>query len=71
MLLKELRQQIVDIGRGIYDNRLVNYADGNISARDPETNLVAVKPSGVPWHKLTMEDVAVIDVNENAVETRP
>lgn len=68
LLLQDLREQIVEAGMYLYHAHLVGFADGNISARDPETNLVAVKPSGVPWPKIRAEDVVIVDVNENVVQ---
>jgi ribulose-5-phosphate 4-epimerase/fuculose-1-phosphate aldolase len=68
MLLKELREAVVEAGQFLYDARYVGFADGNVSARDPETNLVAVKPSGIPWPKIRVEDVAIIDVDGNMVD---
>jgi L-ribulose-5-phosphate 4-epimerase len=68
MLLKELREQVVEAGHFLYDARYVGFADGNVSTRDPETNLVAIKPSGVPWPKVTVEKVAIIDLDGNMVD---
>ncbi len=65
MLLQEYREQVVEYGRYLYEAHLVGFADGNISARDPESNLVAIKPSGIPWPQIKTEDVAVIDVDGN------
>ncbi len=65
MLLENLREEVVEFGRYLYEAHLVGFADGNISARDPETNLVAVKPSGIPWPKITPKTVTVIDVEGN------
>ena len=68
MLLKELREEVVEAGHFLYDAHYVGFADGNVSVRDPESNLVAVKPSGIPWPVIKPEDVAVIDVDGNMVE---
>jgi L-fuculose-phosphate aldolase len=68
MLLQNLREQVVEYGRYLYDAHLVGFADGNISARDPESNLVAVKPSGIPWPRIATKDVIVIDVDGNVVD---
>jgi len=68
MLLKELREQVVEVGMALYDFRLVGLSDGNVSARDPETNLVAVKPGGFTWNKLRPEDIVIVDLDGNVVE---
>jgi ribulose-5-phosphate 4-epimerase/fuculose-1-phosphate aldolase len=68
MQLKELRERVVEVGLTLYDFRLVGISDGNVSARDPETNLVAVKPAGFNWKTLRAEDVPLVDVDGNLVE---
>jgi len=68
MLLKELREQVIEAGMALYNFRLVGLSDGNVSARDPETNLVAVKPSGFTYPKIGLEDVIIVDLEGNVVE---
>jgi L-ribulose-5-phosphate 4-epimerase len=41
---------------------------GNASARDPETNLVVTKPSGVDFDDLTPENLVVVALDGNVVE---
>jgi len=47
MLLPELRQIVCDLHAALPQNNLVAWTSGNISARDPQTGLVVIKPSGV------------------------
>lgn len=68
MLLQEYREQVVEFGRYLYEAHLVGFADGNISARDPESGLVAVKPSGIPWPKIGTKEVIVIDVDGKVMD---
>ena len=68
MQLKELRERVVEVGLTLYDFRLVGISDGNVSARDPETNLVAVKPAGFNWKTLRPGDVTIVDVDGNVVD---
>jgi L-ribulose-5-phosphate 4-epimerase len=68
MLLQEYREQIVEFGTYLYEAHLVGFADGNISARDPESGLVAVKPTGIPWPKIGLEQVTIIDVNGKIID---
>lgn len=35
---------------------------GNVSVRVPDTELVAVSPSSVPYHTLTNEDIVIVDL---------
>lgn len=47
---------------------LVTWTSGNVSARDPETGLVVIKPSGVMYEDLRPEDHVVLDLEGNVVE---
>ena len=41
---------------------------GNVSARDAESGLIVIKPSGVPYEAMKAEDMVVVDVDGNTVE---
>ena len=49
---------------------LVVWTGGNVSVRDPETGLVAIKPSGVRYEDLTAESMVVLDLDGRVVEGR-
>jgi L-ribulose-5-phosphate 4-epimerase len=49
-------------------NHLVTWTSGNVSGRDPETNLVVIKPSGVLFEELTPENMVVVDLDSRLVE---
>jgi L-ribulose-5-phosphate 4-epimerase len=49
-------------------NGLVTWTSGNVSARDRDTGLVVIKPSGVLFDELTPENMAVVDLNGAIVE---
>ncbi|MHB0897214.1 MAG: L-ribulose-5-phosphate 4-epimerase AraD [Spirochaetales bacterium] len=40
---------------------LVDFTWGNVSARDPGTGAIAIKPSGVPYETMKAEDIVVVD----------
>jgi L-ribulose-5-phosphate 4-epimerase len=46
----------------------VAWTSGNISARDPETNLVVIKPSGIKFPDLRPENMVVVDIEGSIVE---
>jgi L-ribulose-5-phosphate 4-epimerase len=46
----------------------VAWTGGNVSARDPETGLVVIKPSGVRYEHLRPEQMLVLDVQGQVVE---
>jgi L-ribulose-5-phosphate 4-epimerase len=49
---------------------LVVGTSGNASARDPDTGLVVIKPSGVPYESMTADDLVVLDVDGTVVDGR-
>ncbi|MBV9710971.1 MAG: class II aldolase/adducin family protein, partial [Ktedonobacteraceae bacterium] len=68
MLLPELRAEVARYARKMYDSQLVRASQGNISARDPKSGLICIKPSGVDYELLTAEDIVVLDENGKVVE---
>ena len=46
---------------------LVTWTSGNVSGRDPETGLVAIKPSGVMFDDLTPDSMAVLTLDGEQV----
>jgi L-ribulose-5-phosphate 4-epimerase len=61
-MLEALKQQLWKLHLELPKNGLVTWTGGNISARDPETGLVAIKPSGVMYDELRPEDHVVLDL---------
>lgn len=47
---------------------LVTFTWGNVSGIDRKLGLVVIKPSGVPYEQLKMEDLVVVDLDGNVVE---
>jgi len=68
MSIKELRKEVVFYGQQLLKQGLTMHAGGNVSARDRETGLVAIKPSTMPYDLIKPEDVPVIDLDGNIVE---
>jgi len=61
MLLEALRTEVVEAGVKLAQAQLVQLSCGNVSARDPDTNLIAIKPGGADYFKLRPVDVLVVD----------
>lgn len=70
MLLAELRAEVLSTALRMVEDGLAHGAQGNISARDPESGLLAVTPSALEYSVMTAEDVVVIDVYGRVVEGR-
>ncbi len=69
MLLPALREEVCRLHAELPKNNLVAWTSGNLSARDPETNLVVIKPSGITFPNLTPENMVVVDINGEIVES--
>lgn len=70
MLLEELRGEVAHFARKMYASQLVRATQGNLSARDVESGLICITPSGVDYESLTAEDIAVVDEDGKSVEGR-
>jgi L-ribulose-5-phosphate 4-epimerase len=66
--LAPLRAEVVDVLRRLEAGGLVTGTSGNVSARDPQTGLIAVSPTSIPYDRLWPEDVAVIDPEGEVLE---
>ena len=68
MRLAALRESLVALHAELPANNLVAWTGGNVSARDPESGLIAIKPSGVRYEDLTAETMVVVDPDGAIVE---
>lgn len=70
MLMREFREQIVEYGKKLLDSGLTRGTGGNLSVFDREKGYFAISPSGIPYHKTTLEDVVIMDTEGKIVEGR-
>jgi len=68
MLLKTLREEVLDANLELVRRGLVVYTFGNVSGIDREEGLVAIKPSGVPYDALKPEHMVVCDLEATIVD---
>ena len=68
MKIKKLREDVLNICREMYRMGLVRGTSGNVSSRDSESGLIAIKPSGVPYEDMELEDITIIDIERNVIE---
>ena len=68
MLLKSLREAVLEANLELVRRGLVLYTFGNVSGVDREQGLVVIKPSGVDYDALRAEDMVVTDLNGKVVE---
>jgi L-ribulose-5-phosphate 4-epimerase len=65
---RELKERAWAANLEIPKRGLAIYTFGNVSALDADRGVVAIKPSGVEYDKLTAEDLVVIDLSGEIVE---
>jgi len=63
-----LKQSIVDGGMRLYEQGLTVGTWGNLSIRDPETNLFYIKPSGMHYPEIRVDDIVVMNSDREIVE---
>lgn len=67
-MLEAIREELWRLHLELPKNNLVAWTSGNISARDRETGLVAIKPSGLKYEELRPEHMVVLDLDGRRVE---
>jgi len=66
-MLEDLRQELAALHQELPRNNLVVWTGGNVSARDPDSGLVAIKASGIRYEDLTPEHMVVVDIEGRVV----
>jgi L-ribulose-5-phosphate 4-epimerase len=68
MILKSLREEVLEANLELVRRGLVLYTFGNASGISRSDALVVIKPSGVPYEKMKPEDLVVVDLEGETVE---
>ena len=67
-MLEKLREEVYRANLALPKFGLVTWTSGNVSGRDPETDLVVIKPSGVMFEDLSADNMVVVDLNGRIIE---
>jgi L-ribulose-5-phosphate 4-epimerase len=67
-MLEALRTEVLEANLELVRRGLVLYTFGNASAVSRAEGLIAIKPSGVPYDKMTPADIVITDLNGAIVE---
>ncbi len=68
VLHEDIRQQVIDAGLSMLKSSLVVGTWGNISARVPGEDIVAITPSGVDYDTIGPADIVLVDMEGNIVD---
>jgi L-ribulose-5-phosphate 4-epimerase len=67
-MLERLKEELVQLHLELPKNNLVSWTGGNISAKDFESGLVVIKPSGVRYEDLQPDHMVVLNLQGEIVE---
>ena len=67
-MLDKLKTDVFKANLDLVNNGLVIHTWGNVSARDSESGLIVIKPSGVSYKSMKPGDMVVIDPDGKVVE---
>lgn len=71
---ESLRREVLAANRALPEQGLVKLTWGNVSGLDREAGVMAIKPSGVAYAAMTVEDIVLVDLATGEVvagERRP
>lgn len=68
--MEELKRQVLEANLELVRQGLVTYTWGNASGIDRSRGLVVIKPSGVSYDKMTVDDLVVVDLDGHVVDGR-
>ncbi|CAG4994542.1 L-ribulose-5-phosphate 4-epimerase UlaF [Dyadobacter sp. CECT 9275] len=63
-----LKEQVFEANMEIPKENLAIVTFGNVSGIDRQEGVVAIKPSGVPYNRLKVEDIVIVDLDNVVIE---
>ncbi|MDR1722705.1 MAG: L-ribulose-5-phosphate 4-epimerase [Tannerella sp.] len=69
-MLEELKQKVFQANLDLVRHGMVIFTWGNVSGIDRNSELVVIKPSGVSYDDMKVEDMVVVNFNGKVVEGR-
>ena len=67
-MLESLKKEVCEANIELFKRGVVIFTWGNVSAIDEESDLVVIKPSGVPYEQMTPNDMVVLNLQGEIVE---
>ncbi|MEX7668608.1 L-ribulose-5-phosphate 4-epimerase [Klebsiella pneumoniae] len=68
--MQQLKQQVFEANMDLPRYGLVTFTWGNVSDIDRQRGLVVIKPSGIAYESMTVDDMSVVDLQGHVVEGR-
>ncbi len=67
-ILYTLKKEVLEANMNLVKYGLVTFTWGNVSGIDREEGIVVIKPSGVPYEELKVDQMVVLDLDGNVLE---
>ena len=67
-MLEDLKKEVYEANMQLPKLNLVTFTWGNVSGIDREKGLIVIKPSGVEYENMKVEDMVVVDLEGKVVE---
>lgn len=67
-MLEALKQKVLEANLALPKHDLATFTWGNVSGINRDLGLIVIKPSGIAYNELKLEDMVVVDLNGNVVE---
>lgn len=67
-MLEELKKEVLEANLLLPKFGLITFTWGNVSGIDREKGIIAIKPSGVEYDHMTIDDIVLCDLDGNVVE---
>lgn len=66
-MLRQLKEQVLEANLALPRHNLVTFTWGNVSAVDRQRGLMVIKPSGVEYQHMALEDMVVVEIETGRV----
>lgn len=67
-MVENLKNEVYKANIDLVEHGLVIFTWGNVSGIDREKGLIVIKPSGIPYDLMLLEDMVVVDLEGRVVE---
>ncbi|MGD1823344.1 MAG: L-ribulose-5-phosphate 4-epimerase [Pleomorphochaeta sp.] len=67
-MYKELKKRVLKANLDLPKYGLITFTWGNVSEIDREKNVIAIKPSGVDYDNMSIDDIVILDIEGNILE---
>lgn len=67
-MLEKLKEEVFEANLLLPKYHLITFTWGNVSAIDREKRIIAIKPSGVDYETMKVEDIVLVDLDGKVVE---